>query len=496
MLYGIFVGAALIFVSFQIGYHATITAKQQQQAQGAVFESDAAFDLHHLKSRGKFHQLRAQQILYENDIDVHTDVALLYAMQSSEQDTTKTTTTTIGSLKASSAKPPKCSGKQLRRIKGQLPPLFCIRQKEFQWMQGCSFTVATKCPKQTWVERFYAKQAKKSTDNNKPFVGISVGCNKAFDAIETMRMGSLNAKFDKVTWGKKMMDNGVDLDISVCNQNSTTETEQVEVGGTDDSSKNLRLGSEMHCIEPMPLTYEILQRTANELDLEKHGFTVTNAAIGKTSGTVLFPKANLDDSNHHNRVKVGTENKGMDSCFDSTIESEEKRIEVCQDVNVFSLDDYVSKYVKSEGPIHMMSIDVEGYDFDVLLGGREALKRTHYVEFEYNWMGSWKQQHLEDAIKMLDEEGFTCYWAGRDRLWRITDCWQEYYDIHQWSNVACANRSQYTLAKDMEDLFLKTLQKKEVYWRDGIVKQRGERAHVEQLYNMQLPKSHPDFVTI
>lgn len=345
-------------------------------------------------------------------------------------------------------KPPKCSAEQIGRIQEQLPDLPCIRLKGRPWSQGCSFTVATSCPKQTWVEEFYAKQA-----TDAPFVGISVGCNKAFDAIETMRMGSSNAKFDKVTWGKTMTDDGVDLDVSVCRQNS------IEQVGVD--SSQIRLESEMHCIEPMPLTYEVLQRTANKLDLEKHGFTVKNAAIGKTSGTVLFPKAAVGSQNH-NRVKVGTENKGMDSCYSRKIAIEDQKV-ICQQVSVFSLDDYVSKYVKSEGPIHMLSIDVEGYDFDVMLGGREALKRTHYVEFEYNWMGPWKDQHLEDAIKVLDEEGFTCYWAGRNRLWRITDCWQEYYDIHHWSNVACVNRSQYTLAKDMEDLFLKTLQKKEVY---------------------------------
>jgi hypothetical protein len=75
-------------------------------------------------------------------------------------------------------------------------------------------------------------------------------------------------------------------------------------------------------------------------------------------------------------------------------------------------------------------------------------------------MGPWKNQHLYDTIEMLDELDFTCYWTGTQRLWRITGCWQLYFDIHAWSNISCVNRRRVPiLASKMEDVFQQTLSK-------------------------------------
>jgi len=40
---------------------------------------------------------------------------------------------------------------------------------------------------------------------------------------------------------------------------------------------------------------------------------------------------------------------------------------------MYSLDSYVQKIVKSKGPINMLSVDTEGWDFDVLFGGSTTL---------------------------------------------------------------------------------------------------------------------------
>jgi hypothetical protein len=39
-------------------------------------------------------------------------------------------------------------------------------------------------------------------------------------------------------------------------------------------------------------------------------------------------------------------------------------------------------------------------------------------------------------VEMLDKKDFTCYFAGQQCLWRITEGWMLYYDVHAWSNVA------------------------------------------------------------
>jgi hypothetical protein len=179
--------------------------------------------------------------------------------------------------------------------------------------------------------------------------------------------------------------------------------------------------------------------------------------MGKTVGTTKFPNYN---------ESVGIENQGMGSCVGGGASN-------CVDIPLLTLDAYVKKNIpgiamttssrtqqSKNDVIQQLSIDVEGFDFDVLLGGRNlVLPRVEYLEFEYNWMGSWANQKLGDAIAFLDLLGFTCYWAGVDKLWRISGCFlDELYQTHWWSNVACANRN---LAPDlfqrMERKFLDTV---------------------------------------
>jgi Methyltransferase FkbM domain len=74
--------------------------------------------------------------------------------------------------------------------------------------------------------------------------------------------------------------------------------------------------------------------------------------------------------------------------------------------------------------LEFLSIDAEGYDFEVLLGATKTLRRTKYLEFEYHDVGVWPQYSLWTAISLLKEMHFVCYWAGsHGHLWRITDCW-------------------------------------------------------------------------
>eukprot|EP00814_Leptocylindrus_danicus_P007256 CAMPEP_0116008266 /NCGR_PEP_ID=MMETSP0321-20121206/2766_1 /TAXON_ID=163516 /ORGANISM="Leptocylindrus danicus var. danicus, Strain B650" /LENGTH=445 /DNA_ID=CAMNT_0003477067 /DNA_START=1 /DNA_END=1338 /DNA_ORIENTATION=- len=359
-----------------------------------------------------------------------------------------------------------CSRAQRQKIRHQLQPWFCRETKDQPYKNECSFTRATKCPEQTWLIDYF-KNLSSSKTSSTPFVGISVGCNKGFDAIDTMRMGTGNTAFDKERWREAMTSHGNEgstvkddnnsstasttttaMDRGVCRQD---KSEQIDVSSWE------QISGEMYCIEPLTVTYERLEKAANSMELNLLGFTVSHYAVAKESGKALFPKTHIGDSDlDYLRVNVGTENKGLGNCDE--IKNTEKRMEVCEEVDVISLDEYVHRHLQSKGPIHALNIDVEGYDFDVLLGAREMLKRTQYVEFEYNWKGSWANQHLKDAIQMLDDLNFTCYWAGRDKLWKITRCWWDYFDFHHWSNVACVKNSQIKLAIAMENLFTKTLQ--------------------------------------
>jgi len=339
---------------------------------------------------------------------------------------------------------PQCTREELLKVRQHLHPEAC---PVAPYTQSCSITQATKCVDATWLDEYY-KELLIENDLS-PFLGISVGCNKGFDALDTLRMGTFDAGLDKTAWRQSMEGDG-ELHASVCQQNVMP---QFELG-----QSNKRRRGEIHCFEPMPQTYQKLKESAESLGYDKKGYKVVHAAVSKESGKILF-----STGNH----KAGVENVGLDSCKNLSDHPH------CTEVDVFTLQEYVASHIDVDGQtrtIHHLSIDVEGYDGDVMLGaGKDILKRVEYLEFEYNWMGSWAKQHLHDFITMLDgkdnnadesTEGlsFTCYWGGMGRLWRITNCWMRYYDIHTWSNIVCVNRKLVPrLATKMEAVFQETI---------------------------------------
>jgi Methyltransferase FkbM domain len=162
--------------------------------------------------------------------------------------------------------------------------------------------------------------------------------------------------------------------------------------------------------------------------------------------SALFP--NVDDT-------IGVENFGLGDCQNDATKH------LCKVVSTNRLDTFTAKRLPKDVYIEFLSIDAEGYDFEALLGAPETLKRSKYLEFEYHYVGAWETHALSTAITMLKDLNFVCYWAGAfGHLWRITDCWLDYFDRHVWSNVACVNiglPSTTNLASRMEQYFQATL---------------------------------------
>jgi FkbM family methyltransferase len=196
----------------------------------------------------------------------------------------------------------------------------------------------------------------------------------------------------------------------------------------------------------VPSTAQILSNSTKDLGLDqgKSIFEFTKAAVSSADGMIEFSTSVKDG---------GKETKSIgDSCRGN-----------CEEVPMYSLQTYVDKFVKSKtDPINILSVDVEGFDFDVLFGAGSVLDRTEYIEFEFHATGNWRNYHIMDAINLLSGKGFTCYWSGQQKLWRLTECHHDVYNHwHGWSNVACVHRSQKVLATKMERLFLDTLESKD-----------------------------------
>lgn len=356
-------------------------------------------------------------------------------------------------------KPPACSAEENEMVRYQLPEAGCRTSGYL-----CSISFETACPLQSWLEDYYNLYADEESDG-RPFVGISVGCNKAFNAIDTLRMASANPKFDKAEWHQA---------IYGTQEPSMDENHRVKNGACSQedappfplSTGRRQRAAEMHCIEPILPAADAVQAAAESLGWDKQQYNSNNdleqsivvsaVAIGREDGELSFPTKD---------VYPGDETMGMTACMPDPNASEEanqarmKELK-CETVPVHNLSSYAQLHDSLHHRIHVLNIDTEGHDFDVMLGGKDVLERVEYLEFERHFKGPWNGQSLHDAIQMLEEFDFTCYFAGRGNLWRISGdgCFQEYFDVPCWSNVACANRRLVpTLANVMEQTYQKTL---------------------------------------
>ena len=75
-------------------------------------------------------------------------------------------------------------------------------------------------------------------------------------------------------------------------------------------------------------------------------------------------------------------------------------------VKVNTLDNYINKhYDCKRKTIDLIKIDVEGFEFDVLLGAKGTIKkmRPKFIQIEYNWHHLFRSHSLHDISQLLPE---------------------------------------------------------------------------------------------
>lgn len=328
----------------------------------------------------------------------------------------------------------------------------------------------TNCPENSWYDDYLYLTARQRQEQShadklpqKPFVAVCLGCNKGDDAVGILRKFSGNPQVSATQFQRTMV--GI-----VKSQGQSRKflwracPAKPRPHPMDDHHLWMDQNAVVHCVEAMPLTAQLLNQTRAQFPAWQENFVVTHAAMGATDGSMLFP---------------GGDRAGIEFLNTQFCQKPEFRAS-CVDVPMYSVDTYVQEKVlaaneplrqamklasrqqQQEEPslvIDFLSVDVEGFDWEVLgKGGADwTLARTGYLEFEYHSAGMWSQSKLQDAIVALKAQKFVCYWAGRHALVRITDCWQDYMEIHTWSNVACANVALLPdLAQAMELVYQKT----------------------------------------
>jgi FkbM family methyltransferase len=254
-----------------------------------------------------------------------------------------------------------------------------------------------------WLDAFFEEV---DDIGSEYFIGISVGCNVGTDAISTARMGMSDPKFDVPSWINALGR----VERPFCGSKKRNQ------GATNFPIRE----GEMHCIEPMPSNAMVLNNAMKTLILDEGRFVVSHAAISSGNSVVKFPN-----------FRAGAEGCGIQGCQNVV-----EQVSLV-DVKVYSLDYYASKFVRGKGPINVLSVDVEGWDFDVLFGASSVLDRTYYLEFEFHLVGefrfslflvhffcsgkihltplivllptlptgNWANYRLQDAVRLLDRKG-------------------------------------------------------------------------------------------
>ncbi|KAI2508247.1 methyltransferase [Fragilaria crotonensis] len=335
--------------------------------------------------------------------------------------------------------PPSCTADQLDMIYQRLPEVGenCGNQTGL-----CPISFITGCPHSSWLEDHYVAQHEQRA-TKKSFLAINIGCNKGYDAVKLLRMGSNNPAINRLAWKEAMP---INTRPGICGQDNELSTPLTPPPSSEEFTESNLL---VYCIEPMTSTFQALQSAAQSTGWDSQLKILQLAMNNEDPSTVLFPKPTLGN--------VGVEAVGIfNNC--------PAKPDDCVDVESSRLDFMMSKEHLTDNRVNVLLIDVEGFDFDVLQGGSTTLRNTEYVEFEFHKVGKWGsdfklgKKPLKIAIEYLDELDFTCYWAGRGELWRITGCWLPHYGGAFWSNVACANRRLApSLLQKMEAVFLDTV---------------------------------------
>lgn len=355
---------------------------------------------------------------------------------------------TMDSLPIHPAPPPPpphvCSEEQMRIVKYLFP-----------------HNRGTNCPNPTWWDDHMFQVFQQELSSSSPSrgrVGISLGCNKGDDAVDMLAKLSGNREVSTTDFREAFR--------IVANESTSGLGRACPVNPETPLAKDHPLWqrksqyqhAQVFCVEAATTTAANLKGARDKMPAWKEDFTVTHAALGSRDGTAYFP-----------RVALGSE---IGQLCRPTLDVMGKVVapDNCEAVDLISVDTYVSKYVEpkvlaaaaasepaSPVIIDILSVDVEGFDWDVLgLGGASStLKQVKYLEFEYHEVGNWGNYNLSDVtIHLWDNYSMICYYAGKGMLWRLTGCFQDYFNAHTWANVACVSPIlDPILAERMEALF-------------------------------------------
>ena len=296
----------------------------------------------------------------------------------------------VSPSKGDSHYPNQCTPEQLARVEKQLPddPL------NFRPWRDAAFSIATLrsnfAHNPILMREFYASDNFK-LDKEHSFFGVVMGWQNNDVPIDTLAIGSRDTKFNTQKWNEKLnLDPKAALPPVAINSDAGKRPARVLVVNWD-QQKALSL-----------------QSLKNE-----HGYSDDELALESVQ---------LDD-----RDKLLT-----------TVQSK------------------IPATNPKSHPIHYLDISYSiSEDVNILKALKALLHEVRFLHFEYNKEKEWKTTKLSTMMDFLKNEGLVCYFAGKKEidygLWRITDCFLQYWDHRHWAGIDCVNVAH----EDVRELAIK-----------------------------------------
>jgi FkbM family methyltransferase len=153
----------------------------------------------------------------------------------------------------------------------------------------------------------------------------------------------------------------------------------------------------LYAFEPHPQAYAVLTSRTHGA-----GITTVQAACGQQAGIVtLYDYADRPGSYHA-------------SLYPTVIRDLHRGHVAGVDVSCMALDDFVAEHALSK--IHLLKIDTEGHELQVLLGLSKTLARhaVDAIQFEFNGMHVMSRTWMRDFYELL--EGYSFYRQVQDGL--------------------------------------------------------------------------------
>lgn len=197
--------------------------------------------------------------------------------------------------------------------------------------------------------------------------------------------------------------------------------------------------------EPVPKSFDAMITRSEKLEWPQHGQWIGfQAAVGEKDSLISF-FSNGDEGDEHASQDIKAAGS-TDELKVQQLSLDRLMLEGLSDRPQIIMKGAKHLFEPSRQlDIFLLKIDVEGYDYFVLNGCRQLLqaKRIKYLTFEYNnkWFTNGRSFELREAVAMLLELNYICYWITPARLIPLSGLWwHAVYEIKAWSNVFCGQR--------------------------------------------------------